>query len=328
VVFAHLITASTAAVPLLAPAYYSVILLLIYTSQAAYFDSYFILSDLQVGNMSRYLTATLSPVVLMGCRRSLLTYRRLGAVQLLYAPMVVTRGAPSLRSADMGARGFSVSAKAASDAGSSWPAAPKGAQDVHQFWFNGKPDENNPSLWWGGSKEVDAEVQSRFRRLVDQALAGTLGDAWEASPTAACAKVILCDQFTRQTARGTPGAFAGDVEAQRLAVKISKDPALLDALSCYERIFSIVLPCMHSEHMEHHELAQGLLKRWAAETTNESHAEAYRGTVDFLTEHTEVVARFGRYPSRNAALGRETTAEEDHHLSTNAKAWEVSQSKS
>eukprot|EP00873_Tetraselmis_striata_P001333 jgi/Tetstr1/421597/TSEL_012538.t1 len=234
----------------------------------------------------------------------------------------------------------------------SWPELPAAPASVHDFWFNGAPQENNPSLWWAGGPAVDAEVKERFGALVGAALAGELGPEWEASPRATVAKALLCDQFTRQLCqntydrgvpeaalcslpysllrvrlhRGTASAFAGDATAQSLATSLAARPEWVASLSPFERTFGIVLPCMHSESLELHELGASLLREWAAEDgVTDSAAEAYTGTLGFLVEHTEVVRRFGRYPSRNAALGRAPTPEEEAYLKTEAKPWELSQ---
>lgn len=129
-----------------------------------------------------------------------------------------------------------------------------------------------------------------------------------------------------QVHRGTKSAFGGDAEAQSLAGRLAARPEWVASLSPYERMFAIVLPCMHSERMELHELGDRLLREWGAEEgVAPNHAKAYAGTLGFLAEHTEVVRRFGRYPSRNAAMGRAATAEEEEYLKTEAKPWELSQ---
>mmetsp|Transcript_30491 Transcript_30491/g.76280 ORF Transcript_30491/g.76280 Transcript_30491/m.76280 type:complete len:278 (-) Transcript_30491:153-986(-) len=218
------------------------------------------------------------------------------------------------------------SAMMAGSSPASWPELPAAPASVHDFWFNGAPQENNPSLWWAGGPAVDAEVKERFGALVGAALAGELGPEWEASPRATVAKALLCDQFTRQMHRGTASAFAGDATAQSLATSLAARPEWVASLSPFERTFGIVLSCMHSESLELHELGASLLREWAAEDgVTDSAAEAYTGTLGFLVEHTEVVRRFGRYPSRNAALGRAPTPEEEAYLKTEAKPWELSQ---
>eukprot|EP00951_Prasinocladus_malaysianus_P004614 scaffold32485_cov43-Prasinocladus_malaysianus.AAC.1 len=83
---------------------------------------------------------------------------------------------------------------------------------------------------------------------------------------------------------------------------------------------------MHSESIENHELAAKLLSEWMSDCSDEDR-KTYSATYDFLLDHTRVIKRFGRYPSRNASLGRSSTPEEDTYMATEAKGWELSQAK-
>ena len=207
---------------------------------------------------------------------------------------------------------------------------PAAALEVYGFWFNGDPGKSNAKLWYSGGKEADDFIESKFSGLVDDALSGKLtGAAWEDTPAGVCAKTIALDQFTRQLNRGTPEAFAGDAQAQAMAVKLLEQrPELTEAFSAFELQFAVILPLMHSESLEHHAhclaTLQEKLEAYRA-AGDKSAVQVMEATLPFLEEHTAVLRRFGRYPSRNKALGRTSTPEEENYLANEAKGWEKSQ---
>ena len=107
-----------------------------------------------------------------------------------------------------------------------------------------------------------------------------------------------------------------------------RPPEFAGAYSAFELQFAAVLPLMHSESLEHHamclEALQEKLEAYRAKG-DASGVQVMEASLPFLEEHTAVLRRFGRYPSRNRALGRTSTREEEHYLANEAKGWEKSQ---
>jgi uncharacterized protein (DUF924 family) len=179
---------------------------------------------------------------------------------------------------------------------------------VLDFWFL-PPDHpghgRNRPEWFRKNEAFDAAIRERFGADVDVALSTTLG---EASDEAMLARILLLDQFTRNIFRDTPRAFAGDAQALALAatlVAAGRDKNL----SPYRRWFAY-LPFEHSESLLEQERAVALFASLRREMQNETFDSAY----DYALRHREVIARFGRFPHRNAILGRTSTAEEIEFL--------------
>lgn len=175
--------------------------------------------------------------------------------------------------------------------------------DVLAFWF-GSADTVDPR-WFKRSDAFDAEIDNRFGATVQAALAGRL-DAWAARPEGALALIVLLDQFTRNMYRGTPAAFAGDAQALALAQKLVDSGEHL-RLPPLRRWFAY-MPLEHAEDLALQQQCVRLFEALAAEPG--PHREALAGALDYARRHRDVVARFGRFPHRNAILGRTSTPEE------------------
>lgn len=163
---------------------------------------------------------------------------------------------------------------------------------VLQFWFT----EIAPAQWWKVDPAFDRLIADRFSELHRQATRGELFE-WRAQPRGRLAEVIVLDQFSRNMHRGTPQAFSADPMALALAqeaVAVQADRVL----SPEERAF-LYMPFMHSESRLIHQVAERLFRD---HTPKHSH--------DFELRHQAIVERFGRYPHRNAILGRPSTPEE------------------
>ena len=194
------------------------------------------------------------------------------------------------------------------------------AKKVREFWF-GKtplaPDQlpRRMTLWFSsGSRElqrnVDDALRSRFEPLVGRAISGELAQ-WADGPRRRLSLILLLDQFPRNIHRGTARAFAGDEQALQLS--LTGMQAVADAaLNLAERIF-FYMPLQHSESLEVQEESVSAYKRLLAEAPDEIRA-VFKGCVDFAERHREVIRRFGRFPHRNALLGRPSTAEEEAYL--------------
>ena len=180
-----------------------------------------------------------------------------------------------------------------------------GAAEVLLFWF-GKPAERGKrhKRWFEKSDAFDGEVRERFLGLYEEASVGHRAH-WEARPHDCLALIVVLDQFPRHMFRGTPRAFATDdqaLHAARHAVEQGYDRVLLPV----ERLFAY-LPFEHSEALEDQLRACDLTKPLEAFAET---ADAYR----FAVAHLEIIRRFGRFPHRNAALGRASTPEEIEFL--------------
>lgn len=174
--------------------------------------------------------------------------------------------------------------------------------DVLEFWFG---DRARP-MWWTRNDAFDAEIRERFGGLVAEAIDGGHGD-WTATADGAVALVIVLDQFPRNIYRGTPRAFAGDARALQVAGEAVQRGFDL-AVSLDRRMF-LYMPFEHSEQLADQERSIALFGRWV-----EQHDEAARANaaenLDYARRHHEIIARFGRFPHRNAVLGRASTPEE------------------
>lgn len=166
------------------------------------------------------------------------------------------------------------------------------ANEVLRFWF----EDTAPAQWWKVDPAFDATVRERFGALLAAAAAGECFD-WRGSARGRLAEVIVLDQFPRNIHRGTAAAFACDPMALALAQEAVAAGALA-ALSPVGRSF-LLLPYMHSESRRIHEVAERLYREHAPP---ENH--------DFELRHKAIIDRFGRYPHRNALLGRESTPQE------------------
>jgi uncharacterized protein (DUF924 family) len=165
-------------------------------------------------------------------------------------------------------------------------------ETVLQFWFH----EIKPAQWWAVDPGFDRLVTERFGELRGRAARAELFQ-WRADPRGRLAEVIVLDQFSRNIFRGDQRAFEADTLALGLAQEAVAAKADL-ALSPEERAF-LYMPYMHSESRAIHAVAERL---FLAHAPANNHA--------FELRHKAIIDRFGRYPHRNAALGRPSTPEE------------------
>ena len=168
---------------------------------------------------------------------------------------------------------------------------------VLTFWF----DELAPEQLFKRDDAVDAQIAHRFGKLHSE-LACAVPPDWAATPRSLLAAVIVLDQFSRNLFRGDARAFVQDSTALALA-EHAISHGWDTALSLREKQF-LYMPLMHSEVL-------GDVKRCISLMHTAGHAAGEA----FAERHATVIARFGRYPARNAALRRETTPEEDAFLS-------------
>lgn len=165
-------------------------------------------------------------------------------------------------------------------------------KQVLTFWF----DELQPKQWWIKDPALDRLITDRFAALHNQAARGELY-FWRGQAQGRLAEIIILDQFSRNMYRGSPLSFACDAQALALAqeaVSVGADKRLTQM----ERNF-LYMPFMHSESPVIHEVALELFSRNGIEAS-----------YDYEVRHKEIIDKFGRYPHRNAVLGRESTAAE------------------
>lgn len=180
------------------------------------------------------------------------------------------------------------------------------AQEVLDFWFA----DETAVRWFVRDDELDQAVRERFADTLDAAAAGTL-EHWAATPRGWLALLIVLDQFSRNIYRGNPRAFAQDTKAQRLVLD-GLDRRFDEALLPLERVFAY-LPLEHAEDLALQGRSVTLFRALALQSTPTSRGQ-YELFLDYALRHCEVVTRYGRFPSRNAALGRESTPDERAYL--------------
>ncbi len=164
------------------------------------------------------------------------------------------------------------------------------------FWF----EETTPAQWWQKDADFDALIRERFAAIHAQAAACELY-AWRHSSHGRLAEILVLDQFSRNMFRDTPQAFATDALALALAQEaVARDAD--QALTPVQRSF-LYLPYMHSESPLIHQEAERLYL-----------ANGLTENYEFELKHKAIIDRFGRYPHRNAILGRTSTPEEIEFL--------------
>ncbi|MCF8067369.1 MAG: DUF924 domain-containing protein [Desulfobacterales bacterium] len=191
----------------------------------------------------------------------------------------------------------------------------KNIEEILSFWF--RDSDLNPDkakerfqVWFNATPEFDHEIKERFEALMIKAGSSEL-ENWKNTPEGCLALIILLDQFTRNVYRKTKAAFSGD----SLAIQIAKHGVEMgfdERLSVLYRVF-MYMPFMHSEVIEDQERSVALFEKLEAESASDW-KEVFSGNVYYAREHREVVKRFGRFPHRNRASGRESTMEELEYL--------------
>lgn len=191
----------------------------------------------------------------------------------------------------------------ASDLGTRGPEVQPKARDVLAFWF----ETLSPEQHFAKSDAVDAAIRARFGVLRDTLLE-TRAAGWRDDPESLLAAVIVLDQFSRNLFRGDGEAFAADalaLELTRQAIDRGWDADLPP-----EQCMFLYMPLMHAEDA-------GV----QAESVRRFTALGLESPLDYAHQHAEVIADHGRFPSRNAALGRESTPAEREYLSRPDAGW-------
>ena len=186
------------------------------------------------------------------------------------------------------------------------------SEDIHAFWFgeldeNGRCVEDRNALWFGASDTTDAECRTRFGASLALALQGKL-DAWTQTNRGLVALIVLLDQFSRNIHRGTAQAFTGDPLALALAQDTISSGRHL-RLPAIHRVF-LYLPLEHCEDLAVQDTCVALF----AQLQQIGGDAQFASFARYAIAHRDVIARFGRFPHRNALLGRTSSAEELSYL--------------
>lgn len=179
------------------------------------------------------------------------------------------------------------------------------ARDVLDFWFGSAQDLKLRGAWFRKDAAFDARLRECFGATIATALAGGLRE-WDGTPSGRLARIVVLDQFTRNTRRDTAQAFAGDALALE-AAQAMVDAGLDTALHPVQRVF-VYMPFEHAEDAAAQRRAVQLFTVLAA-TMPEC-----AGYLDYAQRHCRVIERFGRFPHRNAVLGRRSTPQELAYL--------------
>ncbi|MCY1285537.1 hypothetical protein D9M68_405470 [compost metagenome] len=165
-------------------------------------------------------------------------------------------------------------------------------------------------LWFGKRTRQDAEARERFGALVEQALAGGLGD-WTATAEGWLALILLLDQLPRMIHRDSPRAFGGDARARALVAE-GLAQGRERALAPIRQVF-VYLVLEHAEDLASQELSVARA-RALVDAALPAERGLFADFLDYAERHRQVIARFGRFPHRNATLGRASTADELTYL--------------
>jgi uncharacterized protein (DUF924 family) len=179
----------------------------------------------------------------------------------------------------------------------------RSASEVIDFWFV----QHGREQWFGGGPEFDAKLAAAFAQTHEEV---SRGEAWEwrREPEGRVAEIVVLDQFSRQLYRGHARAFAQDPMALTLAQEAVYGGHAA-ALSQPQRMF-VLMPFMHSESLLIHDEAVRLF----TELGNQD-------VLNFELAHQALLRRFGRYPRRNEALGRQSSAEELEYIESDEGRW-------
>lgn len=192
---------------------------------------------------------------------------------------------------------------------------PATQEQVLSFWFGaldacGRADPTHRAYWQKQPDTLDEQIRLQFGALHTAALSGAL-EGFRDTPRGTLAYIVVLDQFSRFLYRGRAEQFAGDALALAAALS-GHERGLASELALDERVV-FYLPLVHSEQLGLHDQCLELLASYTRELMGSARASML-SRVGFVERQRDVVHKFGRYPQRNALLGRESTPEERAYL--------------
>jgi uncharacterized protein (DUF924 family) len=182
---------------------------------------------------------------------------------------------------------------------------------VHEFWFGTDADDaavikQQSALWWSKDTDTDDAIRRRFEPTLNAAAQHNL-NAWAETPGGLLALILLTDQFPRNIYRDTPKAFVFDAVARAWCLDgLARN--IDHALRPIERVF-FYLPLEHAESLELQEQSVRLFQDLLREVPSPQRS-LFEGYLDFAVRHRDIIARFDRFPHRNAIFGRLSTPQE------------------
>jgi uncharacterized protein (DUF924 family) len=191
------------------------------------------------------------------------------------------------------------------------------------FWFGDYVTDADglkrlQKLWFAATPDQDAEIRARFGALAGAAARGEL-DAWADTPRGRLALIVLLDQLPRSLHRGKRDAFACDARALALCLE-GLELRFDVVLAPLERVF-FCMPLQHSESPVIQALSVETFGRLSEAEVDKPIASMLANAADFAVEHRAIIDRFGRFPHRNRALGRETTEAESEFLASGGSSF-------
>ena len=173
---------------------------------------------------------------------------------------------------------------------------PQSSEAVLAFWF----EDSTPAQWYKKDPAFDDAIRDRFEPTVAAALASRL-DGWADNAAGCLALILVLDQFTRNIYRDTPQAFSGNEMALALSLRCVDRNYLAHDDAAWRQF--MLMPMMHSEDLAIQERSLPLFELLTNPLTHE-----------YAVKHRDIIARFGRFPHRNAILGRPSSVEETEFL--------------
>jgi len=188
-------------------------------------------------------------------------------------------------------------------------------ESILSYWFSEKLDDEESvdrqmNRWFKGGPNFDDEIRGRFASDLEKGCRGEY-DVWAETPRGCLALIILLDQFSRQVYRGTPAMFASDPKSLHLSLK-ALDAGIQREFPTIHQIF-FTLPMAHAEALPMQDRNVRYAEERAAAAAP-AFVKAAQHSVKGARRHREVIVQFGRFPTRNKALGRESTPEEIEYL--------------
>ncbi|MBL8013154.1 MAG: DUF924 domain-containing protein [Candidatus Omnitrophica bacterium] len=193
-------------------------------------------------------------------------------------------------------------------------------KSILQFWFHSLTDATPidkkappAKLWFNGGRAFDEEIRTKFLADYEKAKAGGYKD-WEETAQGRLALILIFDQFSRSMFRNTPQAFTTDQLALELTQASITDGKDKD-LQFIERVF-LYMPFMHSEVLSVQEEGVRSFENLVKESKEKGspNTSYFEYNLNYMRQHRDIIARFGRFPHRNKILGRTSTREETEFL--------------